>query len=73
MTLDYRSNGNCYPDPINQGFITSCETCEETYETDESQAEEYERFCSISCENDQDFLSGVDPMDDNDHIDNQDK
>ena len=68
MTLDYRSNGNCYPDPINQGFITSCETCEETYETYESQAEDYERFCSISCESQQD-----DPGDSQQYVDNQDK
>lgn len=59
--------------PPTQGFTVECEVCNELFETSESRAIEYEQFCSTTCENEAQYLTGVDPSDDNDHINNQDK
>ncbi len=54
MTLDYRSNGNSYPDAEpSKGFYNHCARCEDTYHTSESAADEYEMFCSKECEDEQ--------------------
>lgn len=54
--------------PPTQGFLKECETCNKLFDTSESRAEDYERFCSTSCESQQD-----DPGDSQNYVDNQDK
>lgn len=59
--------------PPTQGFTIECKICNELFETAESKAIEFEQFCSTVCENDANYLSGIDPADHQDFTDNQNK